>query len=333
MFFFSNSGSESIEGALKLARYVTGRPAFVGFWGCFHGRTLGAAAVTTSKSKYRAHYEPMLPGVYFADYAYCYRCPVGRRADSCDIECLDSLNTLFERAIPPSEIAAFILEPIQGEAGFVIPPPEFLRRLRRICDEHGILLIFDEVQTGFGRTGQMFAAQTFDVTPDVMVIAKSIASGFPLGALVSRAEIMREWKMGAHSTTFGGNPVACAAGLATLRVMREENLLENCRERGAELLEGARKLKEKYPVIGDVRGIGLMVGLEFIEPEPGGGVSKKPNPGAVSRLLEECLRRGLLMYSAGVQGHVVRIFPPLIVTAEQVKEALGILDESLSVAV
>ncbi len=326
-FFFGNSGSEAIEGALKLARFVTGRPGFVAFWGSFHGRTLGAASVTTSKSKYRAGYEPLLPSIYFSDFAYCYRCPVGREPNSCSIECLGGIDTLFERAIPPSEVAAFIVEPVQGEAGFVIPPAEFLHRLRRICDEHGILLIFDEIQTGFGRTGQMFAAQTFDVQPDIMAIAKSIASGFPLSAVVASRELMQQWKPGAHSTTFGGNPVACAAGLATLDVIREEDLLANCRKMGARLLAGAQQLKAKYPLIGDVRGIGLMVGLELIIP----GQDKTPNPQAVNRLLEECLARGVLLYSAGVHNHVIRIFPPLIVKPEEIDEALHILDESLAV--
>ncbi len=329
MFFFGNSGSEAVEGALKLARYVTGRPAFVAFWGGFHGRTLAAASVTTSKGKYRTGYEPLLPSVYFANYASCYRCPVGRSPESCHIECLNSLETLFERGVAPAEVAAFIVEPVQGEAGFVIPPVKFLQRLRQICDQHGILLIFDEIQTGFGRTGQMFAAQTFAVQPDIMVIAKSIASGFPLSAVVANQELMRRWKPGAHSTTFGGNPVACAAGLATLEVFREENLLANCREMGARLLAGARQLQARYPMIGDVRGVGLLVGLEFILPNS----DKQPYPQAVERLLEECLSRGLLLYSAGLHNHVVRIFPPLIVNAGQIDEALQIIEDSLAAVV
>jgi 4-aminobutyrate aminotransferase len=239
---------------------------------------------------------------------------------------MDSLDTLFTRAIAPSEVAGIVLEPIQGEAGFVVPPVEFLRRLRQICDAHGILLIFDEIQTGFGRTGQMFAAQIFDVQPDIMAIAKSIGSGFPLSAVVASRALMQKWGPGGHSTTFGGNPVACAAGLATLQIIREENLLENARQMGARLLEGAKALQQKYPMIGDVRGIGLMVGLEFVVP----GSDKQPNPQAVQTVLEECLGRGLLLYSAGLYSHVIRIFPPLIVNQAQVDEALQILDESLA---
>lgn len=329
MFFFGNSGSEAIEGALKLARAVTGRPGFIAFHGGFHGRTLAAASITTSKGKYRAGYEPLLPSVYFSPFAYCYRCPVGRRPETCDIECLDQLDTLFERVIPPSEVAAIITEPVQGEAGFVIPPAEFLHRLRRICDQHGILLIFDEIQTGFGRTGHMFAAQTFEVRPDIMAIAKSIAGGFPLSATVASRELMQQWRPGSHSTTFGGNAVACAAGLAVLEAIEEEDLLANCRRMGDRLLAGARQLQTKYPLIGDVRGLGLLVGLELVRPGP----DKTPNGPAAQTLLEECLARGLLLYSAGLHSHVIRIFPPLIVTQEQVDEALQILDEALAATV
>jgi len=324
-FFFSNSGSEAIEGALKLARYVTQRPGFIAFWGGFHGRTLAAAALTTSKGKYRRRYEPMLPGIYFADYPYCYRCPLGKTPDSCHLECMRSLDTLFERAIAPNEVAGIILEPIQGEGGFVAPPVEFLQRLRQICDEHGILLIFDEIQTGFGRTGQMFAAQTFGVQPDIMAIAKSIGSGFPLSAVVAGHELMSQWGAGSHSTTFGGNPVACAAGLAVLDIIRDENLLENSRRMGQKLLDGLKQLQQQHPIIGEVRGTGLMVGLELIEPDG----NKTPNPQAVSRILNECLSRGLLLYSAGLHNNVIRIFPPLVVTEAQIDEALQILADSL----
>lgn len=326
MFFFGNSGSEAIEGALKLARAVTGRPGFIAFYGGFHGRTLAAASVTSSKGKYRAGYEPLLPSIYFSNYAYCYRCPVGRRPESCHIECLDNLDTLFERVIPPAQVAAIITEPVQGEAGFVLPPAQFLQRLRRICDRHGILLIFDEIQTGFGRTGQMFAAQTFDVRPDIMAIAKSIAGGFPLSATVAGRALMQQWRPGSHSTTFGGNAVACAAALAVLEAIREEDLLANCRQMGERLLAGVKRLQAKYPLIGDARGLGLMLGLELIVP----GSDKTPNGPAAQILLEESLVRGLLLYSAGLHNHVIRIFPPLIVTPAQVDEALQILDEALS---
>lgn len=326
MFFFGNSGSEAVEGCLKLAKYVTGRPGIIAFEGSFHGRTFGSASVTSVKSKYRKHYEPLLPGVYFAEYAYPYRCPLGEDPQIVTSWSMRSLQKVFDRFIAPTEVAAILVEPIQGEGGYIVPPTEFLHSLRQVCDDNNILLILDEVQTGFGRTGNMFAAQTFDVQPDIMAIAKGIANGFPLGATVANRKLMLQWKAGSHGTTFGGNPVACAAALATLDVIREENLLENCRKMGARLLNGFRSLKERFPIIGDVRGVGLMVAMELIVP----GSEKTPNPTAAMSILENCLERGLVAYMAGLQGQVIRLMPPLNLTEEQVDLALTILDESLA---
>jgi len=325
MFFFGNSGAEAIEGSLKLARYVSGRPGIIAFDGGFHGRTYGAASVTSVKSKYRKHYEPFIPGVYFAPYAYPYRCPLGQDDEAVIRWSLDGIQKIFDRLIQPDQVAAILVEPVQGEGGYVVPPAGFLPALRQICDEHGILLILDEVQTGFGRTGQMFAAQTFGVQPDIMAIAKGIANGFPLGATVARRELMSQWPAGSHGTTFGGNPIACAAGLAVLDIIREENLLENCRVMGARLLQGFQALQAKYPVIGDVRGVGLMIAMELVQPG-----TKEPNGKAAMAVLEGCLERGLLGYMAGLKGQVIRLIPPLIVTGEQVDEALAILDQSLA---
>jgi len=325
MFFFGNSGAEAVEGALKLARYVTGRPGIIAFEGSFHGRTYGAASVTSVKSKYRNHYEPFVPGVYFAPYAYPYRCPLGSDEASVLEWSLGGLQRIFERLIPPSEVAAILVEPVQGEGGYIVPPAGFLSGLRRICDEHGIMLILDEVQTGFGRTGEMFAAQVFDVRPDIMAIAKGIANGFPLGATVASRSLMKQWLAGSHGTTYGGNPVACAAALAVLEVIREENLLENCSRMGARLLEGLRRLQVKYPFIGEVRGLGLMVALELVVP----GTDKQPDGATAMKVLEGCLQRSLLAYMAGLHGQVIRMMPPLNITQAQVDEALGILDESL----
>ena len=327
MFFFGNSGTEAVEGALKLARYVTRRPGIIAFEGSFHGRTYGAASVSSVKSKYRNHYEPFVPGIYFAPYAYPYRCPLGEDADTVVTWSIDGLQRVFDRLISPSEVAAVIVEPVQGEGGYVVPPAEFLCSLRRICNEHGILLILDEIQTGFGRTGEMFGAQVFDIQPDIMVIAKAIANGFPLSATVASRELMSQWSSGSHGTTFGGNPIGCAAALATLDVIREENLLVNCRKMGARLLEGLRVLKDKYPIIGDVRGLGLMTAMEFIVP----GQGKIMNPGAAKAVLENTLERGLIGYMGGLQGQVVRLMPPLNVTGDQMDEALAILDDSLAV--
>ncbi len=326
MFFFGNSGSEAVEGSLKLARYVTGRPGIIAFEGSFHGRNYGSVSVTSVKSKYRKHYEPLLPGVYFAEYAYPYRCPLGEDPQTVTAWSLRSLQKVFDRFIAPSEVAAILIEPVQGEGGYIVPPAEFLHALRQVCDQHGILLIFDEVQSGFGRTGQMFAAQTFDVRPDIMSIAKGIANGFPLGATAASRELMLRWTAGAHGTTFGGNPVACAAALAVLEVIREENLLENCRQMGARLLNGFCALKERYPMIGDVRGLGLMVAMELVVP----GKDKTPDPQAAMAILESNLEKGLVGYMAGLHGQVIRLMPPLNVTKEQVDLALSIFDDSLA---
>jgi len=326
MFNFGNSGAEAVEGALKLARYVTGRPGIIAFEGGFHGRTYGAASVTSVKARYRNHYEPFVPGVYFAPYPYPYRCPWGQDDARVIAWSLDGLQRIFDRLIPPQQVAAMLVEPVQGEGGYVVPPAGFFHALRQLCDEHGILLILDEVQTGFGRTGEMFAAQVFGVQPDIMAIAKGIANGFPLSATVASRELMNRWLPGSHGTTYGGNPIACAAALAVLAVIKEENLLENCRQMGQRLLEGFFRLQAKYPQIGDVRGLGLMAALEFVHPGP----EKAPDGATAFAVLNQALQRGLLAYMAGLHGQVVRLIPPLNVTAEQVDEALRILDESIA---
>ncbi len=325
-FFFGNSGAEAVEGAIKLARFVSRRPAIIAFEGGFHGRSFGAASVTSVKSRYRLGYEPFVPGVYFAPYAYPYRCPIGPTPQDAVDWSLRGIQRLFDHQVPPSQVAAFILEPVLGEGGYVVPPAEFLHALRRICDEKGILLIFDEVQTGFGRTGEMFAAQTFDVRPDIMAIAKGIAAGFPLSATVASPELMRRWEFGSHGTTYGGNPVACAAGLASLQVIREEGLLENCRAMGDRFKAGLEGLAARYPEIGEVRGVGLMLALEMVQP----GKEKRPRPDLARSLLTELFQRRLIALSAGTYGHVVRFMPPLIVDASQVDEALAIVGESLA---
>ncbi|HEY5973854.1 MAG TPA: aminotransferase class III-fold pyridoxal phosphate-dependent enzyme, partial [Geobacteraceae bacterium] len=230
MLFFSNSGAEVVEGALKLARYVTGRQGFIAFSGAFHGRTLGAVSVTSSSARYRERYHPLLPSVYHAPYPFCSRCPFGCTAETCTLSCLNNLDVMLRHSITPHEVAAIIIEPVLGEGGYAPAPPIFLESLRRLCDEHGILLIFDEVQSGMGRTGDWFAAQRYGVTPDIMTVAKGIASGLPLSALVARPDLMRQWPVGAHGTTFGGNPLACAAAIGTIEAIRDEHLLPRCRE-------------------------------------------------------------------------------------------------------
>lgn len=325
-FFFLNSGSEAVEGAIKMARYVTSRPGIVSFVGGFHGRTMGAASLTTSKSKYRKHYEPLMGGVYQIPYPYCFRCPCGLTEGSCNLKCFHFVQDLFDHCIQPSEVSCFIIEPILGEGGYVVAPPEYLAKLREVCTENGILLVFDEVQSGFGRTGTMFAAQGVGVTPDIMAIAKGIASGMPLSATVSSRELMSQWTAGAHGTTFGGNPVSCAAALATLEVFREENLLENTRRQGSRAMEFLKKLKAKYTVIGDVRGRGLMIGIELVEPVDG----HTPNPGAVESVLQRCLDRGLVLYPAGTYSQVIRFIPPLIVADDELDKALDIFEQAVA---
>ncbi|MDQ7819351.1 MAG: aspartate aminotransferase family protein [Armatimonadota bacterium] len=322
MFFWSNSGAEAVEGALKLARYVTRRPAIISFVGGFHGRTLGAASVTTSNVKYRHGYEPLLPSVYHLPFPYCYRCPF-RTSGGCCGDSFHSLERLFRHVVAPEDVAAIIVEPILGEGGYIVPPADFLPRLRAVCDRYGILLILDEIQTGFGRTGALFAADAFGVRPDILVLSKALASGFPLSVVAARRELMGQWPAGAHGTTFGGNPVACAAALATLQVLRNEPVLENVRQRSEEAMSALTDLQRRSAFIGDVRGRGLMIGVEFVDPERDGA----PHGEIVRRILNEALRRGLLLYPAGYAGHVLRIIPPLIITKDELAAGLAILSE------
>lgn len=323
-FFFGNSGTEAIEGALKLARHVTKRPYVVSFLGCFHGRSMGALSVTTSKSKYRQFQQPS--GLtYQIPYANPKECPDGVNVDAYFEDKLEKdFNTLFKHQVTPEEVAAVILEPVLGEGGYIIPPKSWMKKLREICDRHGILLIFDEVQTGFGRTGEWFAAQTFDVVPDIMAIAKGIASGIPLSATVASQELMKKWPLGTHSTTFGGNPIGCSAALATLEVLQEENLLENAKEMGAYALKQLELLKEKHSLIGDIRGVGLMIGIEIVHLETG-----EPNGDALFEILDLALEQGVLFYFCGNASEVIRMVPPLSVTKEQIDEGLAMLDQAI----
>jgi 4-aminobutyrate aminotransferase len=324
-FFFANSGTEAIEGAIKLAKHVTRRPYVISFTGCFHGRSMGALSVTTSKSKYRKYLQPS--GLtYQIPYANPKECPPGQDPE---VYCVNKLEkdvaTLFKHQVTPDEVACMILEPVLGEGGYVVPPRAWLQKVREICDQHGILLIFDEVQTGFGRTGNWFAAQTFGVTPDIMAIAKGIASGLPLSATVASKELMKQWPLGSHGTTFGGNPIACSAALATLQVFKEERLLENCREVGQYAREKLEDLKRKHPVIGDVRSIGLMIGIEIVNPSTG-----EPNGSGLMNILNRCLEKGVLFYLCGNSGEVIRMIPPLTVTKQQIDDGLCALDEALT---
>lgn len=323
-FFFANSGTEAIEGCIKLAKHVTRRPYVISFTGNFHGRSIGALSVTTSKSKYRKYQQPSWL-TYQLPYALPEYLPEGADPEEFFPEKLEKdVKSLFKHQVDPEEVACMILEPVMGEGGYIIPPKSWMKKLREICDRYGILLIFDEVQTGFGRTGEWFAAQTFDVTPDIMAIAKGIAAGLPLSATVASKELMQQWPLGSHGTTFGGNPIACSAALASLSVMKEEKLLDNTKAMGEYALSQLNKLKEKYDAVKDVRGVGLMLGIELQNAE-----TKEPDGDAVMTVLNSCLEKGVLYYLCGNSGEVIRMLPPLTVTKEQIDQGIEWLDEAL----
>ncbi|MED1471565.1 aspartate aminotransferase family protein [Bacillus salipaludis] len=325
-FFFGNSGTEAIEGAVKLARHVTKRSYIVSFLGGFHGRSMGALSLTTSKSKYRRYLPVGANMTYQLPYAKPAETPGGMDPEVYWSEQVEKdFERLFSHQVTPEEVAAVILEPVLGEGGYVVPPKGWLQKIREICDRHQILLIFDEVQTGFGRTGDWFAANRFGVIPDIMAIAKGIASGLPLSATVASKELMEQWTIGSHSTTFGGNPVACAAGCATIDVLKEEKLVENARVLGEYALNRLIELKDKHPVIGTVRGIGLMLGVEIIDP-----VTGKPNGEGLMKILEKSLDKGIIFYLSGNKGEVIRMMPPLTVDKKHLDQGISLLDEAIS---
>lgn len=311
--FLTNSGAEAVDGALKLVRYATGRPYVLSFFGAFHGRTYGAVTLTASKAKYHKGFGPLVPGVLHAPYAWSVRdATTGERSHDPELTFDFLENMLFRHQVDPTEIAAIFVEPIQGEGGYLVPPPEWMRRLRELCDRHGILLVADEVQSGMGRTGAMWAIEHTGVAPDVLISAKGLASGLPLGAFIAREDLMTTWGAGAHGSTYGGSPIPCAAALATLAVIREEGLTDNASKVGSILLDGLRELAGRHPgVVTDVRGIGLMIGVEFRTAEQS------------AALQQGCFERGLLVLECGET--TVRVSPPLVVTVEQAHTALGVL--------
>jgi 4-aminobutyrate aminotransferase len=321
-FFFSNSGAEAVEGALKLARNATGRNSVIVFSGSFHGRTAGTMALTTSKTVYKMGPQLLPSGVYVAPYPYAYR--LGMTEQQVVSFSLEAVEELLASQIAPDDVAAILIESVLGEGGYVPPPEGFLKGLREICDRHGILLVLDEIQSGFGRTGKWFAFEHFDVVPDIMTVAKGIASGLPLSGVFSNLDLMKKWPGGSHGGTYGGNAVACAAAVATIQAIREEGMLENTIQRGSQLQTGLRKLQEIYPQIGDVRGLGLMIGSEF-ELE---GKFKKAKP-MVKKVIRAAEERGMLLLSCGTYDSTVRWIPPLNVSADQVNDALDIFAASL----
>ncbi len=318
--YFGNSGAEAVEAAFKLARWHTRRELNIAFFGAFHGRTMGALSLTASKTVQKRHYNPLVPGITHIPYAYCYRCPYNLTYPKCNITCVDWVeNTLFRTTIPPEEVAAIFVEPIQGEGGYIVPPPEFHQKLYRLAQRYGILYIADEVQSGMGRTGKMFAMEHFGVDPDVMSLAKGIASGLPLGAMVARSEIM-SWEAGSHASTFGGNPLSCQAALQTIALLEEE-LMENARVQGERLMAGLREIQKENECIGDVRGKGLMIGVELVEDRE----TKKPAAEKRSRIIRKAFEKGLLLLGCGVNS--LRFCPALTVNHEEIDSCLSIFHD------
>jgi 4-aminobutyrate aminotransferase len=316
--FFGNSGAEAVEGAVKLARKSTGRTAIIGFTGAFHGRTYAALSLTTSNVNYRVGHGPLLPDIHVAPFPHVYRDFGGDEARATEV-CLDHLERMMATEIPPSSVAAFLIEPVQGEGGFTPAPLEFLRGLRRLADRHGILLIADEVQCGYGRTGSMWAFERAGIVPDIVTLAKAIANGLPLSAVVSRRELHDRWGVGAHGSTYGGNPVACAAGIAVLETIRDEDLVANAAQRGEQLRKGLEAIAVQDARMGDVRGPGLMIGVEFVKDRE----TREPDP-IGDPIIERCADAGLLLLTCGSQHNIIRWIPPLDVTAAEIDEALGI---------
>jgi 4-aminobutyrate aminotransferase len=321
--FFTNSGTESIEAAFKLARYYTGRPRMLAFIGAFHGRSMGSLSLTGSKYVQRKGFAPLVPGVTHVPYGYCYRCPFNLEYPSCDIHCVDYIEeTLFRQFVPAEEVAAVFVEPIQGEGGYVMPPPKWHNRLKALMEKYGILYIVDEVQTGFGRTGKMFAIEHWGVEPDIMALAKGIASGMPIGAMVARKSLMT-WPPGAHSNTFGGNPVCSAAALATIKLV-EGGFMENAARVGQRMMDRLREMMDDHPSMGDVRGKGLMIGIELVKDK----ATKEPAPEMRNQVIQRAFEKGLLLLGCGP--NTVRFMPALNIPQDIADEGLAIFDETLT---
>lgn len=324
--FFSNSGTESIEAAIKLARWRTKRQYIIGFIGAFHGRTYGSLSITSSKPVQRAGFSPLVPGVVHVPYPYPYRCPFGASPDDPE-ECANRTIAFIEdwilsKFVPPEEVAAFIFEPIQGEGGYIVPPDNFIPQLRKLADEHGILLIDDEVQAGMGRTGKWWAIQHFGVDPDILASAKALGGGLPIGATIARSDVMT-WPGGSHASTFGGNPVSCASGLATVNVIEREGLVDRAKTLGEKVMKLLREWKERYEIVGDVRGKGLMIGVEIIKDR----TTRKKAPDLAHEIMIRSWRSGVAIITAGV--NVLRIFPPLNIEEEYLFKALEIVEDKI----
>ena len=318
--FFTNSGTESVECALKLSRWHTRKPRVISFLGSFHGRTYGSMTLSGSKLAHRDHFTPLVPSITHAPYAYCYRCPLGQDdCKSCGIECLAYLEEqILGKVVPPDEVAAVFVEPVQGEGGYIVPPKEFLRGLQILCKKNDFLLVADEVQSGFCRTGKWFASEHFGLNPDIITLAKGIAGGLPLGACVSRAVVM-DWPPGTHASTFSGNPLACQASMASIQFMKKKKLDKNAEKLGNYALKFLREIQDELEIIGDVRGLGLMLGIELVKDRK----SKEPAKKEAENVLMECFKKGVMLLSCGES--VVRLMPPLVIDKDELTQGLDIL--------
>jgi 4-aminobutyrate aminotransferase len=322
--FFGNSGTEAIEAAVKLARWHMRKPLFIGFISAFHGRTMGSLAFTASKPVQRRYFSPLMPGVAHVPYPYCYRCPFKLTRPNCNYWCADFIEEqVLHKYMPPEDVAAILFEPIQGEGGYVVPPPEFFQKLKKIADEYDILLIDDEVQSGIGRTGKWFAIEHWGVQPDIVCVAKALASGLPIGATVAKAKVM-DWTGGSHASTFGGNPVSCAAALAVLDVMKDEKLMDNAAKQGDYLMKRLGDFGQTSSIVGEVRGKGLMVGVELVEDKE----TRKPAPRKAYEVILRSWRRGVAVVTCGVS--TLRIVPPLTIQSDLLDSALDILEDTIN---
>jgi 4-aminobutyrate aminotransferase len=325
--FLANSGTESVEAAIKLARYATGRRRFIGFLGAFHGRSMGSLSFTASKAAQQERFFPTMPGVWHVPFPDPYRpaLPIPPKGDIGDAVVDYIENVLFTEALPPDEVAAVLVEPIQGEGGYIVPPPDFFPRLRKMCDKHGILLIADEVQSGVGRTGKWWAIQHWNVEPDIVCIAKGIASGVPMGMMAARKSVGEKWKAGAHGNTYGGNPLACASALQTLDLIEHE-YMENAAQMGTYMLDALCEMQVRHPSIGDVRGRGLMIGVELVSDQ----ATKEPAVQLRNTVVHRCFESGLLVLGCGRS--TVRFMPPLMIPKPLVDQGLEIFESALTEA-
>jgi len=324
MAYYGNSGAEAIEAAMKLTRNYTRRPIFLAHSGSFHGRTMGALSLTASKPIQRKGSLPLVPDVVHFPYPYCYRCPWKQTFPECDYYCVDYFKEQYlEKFVPADEVAAYFFESIQGEGGYVVPPPEYFRKMEFLRKE-GVLFVSDEIQTGVGRTGKFLGIENFRVTPDLVTIAKGIASGLPLGVMVAKADIMKSWKPGQHASTFGANPVAVESALATLEIIKSERLIENARKLGEKALKRLMEWKEKYEIVGDVRGLGLFIGVEIVKDKR----SKARGDEEAKKIMDYCFRHGALVITAG--RNTLRIIPPLVISDAELDEGLDILEEGIA---